>query len=360
MAKIEPTQRADVGLINLWLKEKSEMLFKKNMLLEIMEQQGLVQYNVKTKAFEWEIKYKRREPQAVDVSQPFTSFPQTNTRGTAELPMRSYFMGESRLKIEKLMTGTPEDRIKQIGNLAKEAMEDFREGFPALLWGNGNETGSNAMHGLTTLQGTTSAVISDGVVGDVTGSYAGHSMQFGIWGGGWDAPSGQAFPYGQGDYQYHTWTPWLWDVTNTKWGGDTADWVGNWRNVITTAMDQMGAKNKIRPDIIILNTSWLTDMKNSLVTNERFEITQNSLATKLGYGTVTFEGIEITDDYDCPADTGVLVTYDQLGLKSMQPQLIMLEEDYDIESRSDRMALDFYGNMQVKSPSAIGFMQNIS
>jgi hypothetical protein len=269
-------------------------------------------------------------------------------------------MGESRLKIEKLMTGTPEDRIKQIGNLVQECMEDFKEGFPALLWGDGNATGSNAMHGLQTLLGTTNSVIANGLVGDVTGTYAGKSMQFGVFGGGWDPPAGQAFPFGTGDFEYHAWTPWIWDVTNAAWADTTKDWENNWQEILSTAFDQMGAKNKIRPDIVIVNTQWKTQAKNSLNEKERFEITQNSLAAKLGHKTLTYEDIEITDDYDCPADSGVILTYDQMNLKSMQPQLIAFDEDWNIESRADRLALDFYGNMQFISPSAFGWLKELT
>jgi hypothetical protein len=361
---INPTGRVDTGTFNKWLAEKSKPLFRKSLMLAIMQENGNITYNDTAKAFEWGIQHSRRIPAAHDPYSQDSTFPQTNPIATAELPIRMYKLGESVVEIEKLQTGGPEDKMKYIGNITQEVHEDFMEAFPGFLWKDGNATGSDDMHGLLTLFGTTSSPLTNGRVGDVAGEYAGHSMAYGVFGGGWDAPASSAFPYcddsDKCEYNYHNWTPFHVDVTNTGWASTTNGWYYDWREILSFMFGYMGVLNGNRPDIAIVNTQWLLDCKRSIEDNERFEITQNSLAAKAGFKTVTYEDVEITDDFYCPAGKGVVLTYEKMRLRSLQSQLIGVNEDFNIESDTDRISMKFYGNMQFVEPSAFGLLSELT
>lgn len=362
---IDPTPRVDTGTITEWLADNSEPLFRNSLGLAVLRKNGGIAYNQKGKSFEWGIYHDRARASAYDPysDQPAT-FARRNQIATAELPIRALRMAESVLEIEKIQAGGSGSRMKYVLNRLERLHKDFMEDIPAHMWADGNATGSNDLHGYDTLFGTTSAAVSDGYVGNVAGDYAGHSMAYGVFGGGWTAPSSSAFPFvgtaSECDYNYHNWTPFHVDTTNALWSGTTDTWAACWKEQLRFMFGHMANLNKQRPDIVVVSEKMLQDAKGSLESNERFDVNTNTLAAKMGFNTVSYEGIEIVSDFYCPDGQGIALTYDKMKFLCATGQLITTNEEFDIDNDTDKMKLKLYGNLQFVEPCAFGLLSSLT
>ncbi len=91
----------------------------------------------------------------------------------------------------------------------------------------------------------------------------------------------------------------------------------------------------------------------SLDDKEQINITrgQDNALVKLGFGdTVSVDGVPVTSEVGIAANVGYGISINKgknFRLRSWQKQLFQVEKDFDIESFSDRFAVDCYGNAQI-------------
>ena len=113
-------------------------------------------------------------------------------------------------------------------------------------------------------------------------------------------------------------------------------------------------------DTCLINTDLLRQAKDSLRANERVVLTPKSKLVDLGFKTISYDGLEIADDYDVPDLTGYLFSWENIELHSMQDQLVAYERDKKIETSDDLYSADFYGQMRFESPALFGKIYSVT
>ncbi len=349
MAHIDASPRIAVSTLNKHIRKRVEPVFRTEVLLGGMKAAGRVTYNNTGKAMDWRVRFRRRQIVAGDGNPVSISFPSVNTKKTASLPWRQYQLGENVTKYEKLVGQTSDVALfKIVEEATRELTDDFNADFPLKLFGDGYATGSKDIHGLESIfSGITAAGGGTGSSLPTSGdTYGGIDMSLGFYGGSWTGD----WPVGTGDEEYHFFTPLVVDVGDSFFSG-TATWAQNWQAAIRYLTTYGETLQKTHYDLLLLNPELLRTAKDSLEEKERFIVTQKSGLTDIGFKTLQFEGLELTQSYGVPADVGYGLRWDKMELKSMQGQLFASAKDDDITTSTELIAMDFYGNLMVDSPA---------
>lgn len=360
MAHIEPTGRINTQVLNAYIRKQIEPVFRRSVLLAMLRSRGLISYNNDGKNIVWFPRFRKRTITAGDGNPVSIQFPRTQVYKEATLPWRQYQMGESVTKFEKLVGQKKETAIFKIYETAlKQMSKDFVDDFGPKLYGDGNATGSKDLHGFDSCLAV-SGTVTNSLIGDPADTYAGLSTALGNYGGDWTPDSGGGFPTGTGDSIYHAWSPLVVDYTNTGWVAGTKTWPNTWQEVLGYALTYMTNIQNREPDILVLNAALLNQAKQSLESTQRFEITQSSDVTKLGFKTLMYENLEIVTEYGVPDAVGYLLSWDALELKSMQSQLVATETDFDIATSTDLIAMDAYCNLMIETPAWLGKVEAVT
>lgn len=352
MAHIESSPRISTQVINKYLRKKVEPIYRKSKLLGMLRAKKRILFNQDGDGIVWFPRFVKRDITASDGTTIDISFPKTATRKKASLPWRSYNLGESVGKYERLVGQSSEVAIFKVYQDALDQLTgDFTDAFGPKLYGDGGAAGSKELMGFETWLASTGSLISNGVCADPSDTYAGLSTALGNYGGDWTPDTSDAWPTGTGDSEYHAWSPILVDYNATGHGASTTNWSNQWQRSMRFANDYMETVQNRTIDAFCLNTKLLNSAKTSLEADQQIEVTQQSEMTKLGFRTLQFEGIELFSEYGVPDAVGYGIIWESMTLRSMQGQLFAMEKDRDIRSMDDLMAVDFWGNLQMETPA---------
>lgn len=358
---IAANARIEAAVLNDYLRAKVEPIFRKSALMGLLKSKGRITFGHTGKAMEWRPRYRRREIVATDGNPVSIDFPNYNLWKKAELPWRSYAMGASVNKYEKLVSANSKNAFFNLATEIVDTMaEDFVEDFRFKLYVDGGVAGSKDLHGLESCM-SVSGIISGGRVGNPNDTYAGISTVLGYYGGDWTADAGDSWPTGTGDVEYHFWTPTpVVDYTNAEFAGATNTWSANWQKAIRYAITYGGILQDQDFDVILLHPELLRQAKDTLEGKQTLEVTQQSSLVKLGFSTLQFEGHELVTEYGVPSGVGYLLRPEKLELCSLQKQLVSRDSDRDITTMQDLHACEFYGNLKIEAPSFFAKLQAIS
>lgn len=347
MADITAVQ--NTSTLNKYIKSQIDPIFRSSVVMGGLEAHGCITYGKKNsgKSLKWRPRVKRRSIKAADPNGVSITFQPTNTRMEVSLPWCSYNLGERVSKMDKLINqGDDVQYVNHVEDTIDGLSEDFREDFSSKIYIDGSATGSNDVHGFETMF-SVNGLVTDGRVGDPDGTYAGKSTALGYLGGNWTG----TFPSGRGKTHYHAWSPLVVDYNNDGFDATSHAWSGQWQQVLNFAVAHLGRLQKAKPDIALINTDMLIEAKDSLRASERFIATPKSKMTDAGFVTIMFENLEIADEYNVPDETGYLFSWKNIELKSMQNQLVELDDDHITASSVDIYAADFYGQFKFNAPS---------
>lgn len=352
MAYIETSPRISTQVINRYLRKKVEPIYRKSKLLAMLRAKKRILFNQDGDGIVWFPRFVKRDINESDGSSIDISFPKTATRKKASLPWRSYNLGESVGKYERLVGQNSDVAIfKVYQDALDQVTSDFNDAFGPKLYGDGGAAGSKALMGFETALASTGSLITNGVVADPSDTYAGLSTVLGYYGGDWTADTGDTWPTGSGDSEYCAWSPILVDYNATGLGASTTNWANQWMRAMRWANDYMETVQNRTIDAFCLNTKLLNFAKTSLEGKLTIEVTQQSEMTKLDFRTLQFEGIELFSEYGVPDAVGYGIIWESMTLRSMQSQLFAIEKDRDIRTMDDLMAVDFWGNLQIETPA---------
>lgn len=365
MAHIEPTARLSVATLNDHIKKLTEPVFRKHLLLARLRERGGIIGGCTGKAFDWRVVFRRREPTRGGDMTTMT-FPRVNRYRTAELPWRRLQYGEAISDFEKKANAGPEALIKLVAELTKRATDDFNEFFHTELYQDGNSTTTlNTIHGLASML-TVSAAQTYGVFAAPLDTYAGLTTTLGNYGGSWTPGSSNSWPRGTGSVEYCFASPFVVDVSNTNHAAETKTWTYTWRECMRQLSTYMLNLQGNTPDLYMLTPESFRLARQSMDDKERLEVTQGSPSVKLGFKTLSFEGVELATEYGVPETTtlsggtsktnhGYAITFDRWELRLLgQKQLLEVERDRDIETGTDRYAFNSWLNSRFESPCYFG------
>jgi hypothetical protein len=344
--------------IRQYIREVFQNIARNRKLLALMTSKGRVQKRQGGgDQFEWRIRYKRATMQGFADSDTLT-FPRLDKTKVAALDWRGYASTDSITKKERLINSGKEAIINRFAEMGKQLVDDMMENFGDELYIDGNAVGNDKrIHGIESFMGTTGSAITGTVVMNPSDTYAGLLTNLGNYGGSWSA----SWPRnGIGPPEYDFWSPLILDYTSTL-----ATSAGGWSNTTATfaarclEVTRFGIihtkKNKTmegQNDAIMYDAEMYRLFVEKLAEKERILVerggTNKNGLTALGFSDVTnFEGVDVSYEYGHPANVGYGWNSSQVELKSLQNELFVpTGPDYDQETQSHRVTVDFFGNMR--------------
>jgi len=352
--------RVAVDTLSGFLRHKTEPIFTKDVFLAGLKANGRITYKETGVEMDWPVRYRRRSIEASDGYDSTVSTPRTVTRRRAKLPWRRYRLGESFTKFERLANAGGARMYDILGNLVGECVDDFLSDFRTKLYGDGNSTGSKDIHGLESIFSYSALINAAAKCGAPNDYYGQMYTTLGYYGGDWTADTSDYWPTGSGSAEYCFWSPLIVDSTNTNWTATTKTWANTWQECLAFAMAYQEMNQNEQFNFCLMNPQRLLNVKQSLESIQRLEVTQNSELTKLGLQTMRFEGLEIASQSGVPAATTYLFRWDKMSLRCMLPQLIDVEQDKDPNDSSDQYFFDCFCNLQFDSPAFFAKVTDIS
>lgn len=332
-------------------KEITSTVMRKKLFLRALQDRGRITYDGEGKNYTWPVRYKRTGLTPVADGDTNT-FSQVDKRKLPTMPYRGYTAAQSLNKFNKVANKGEAALVKIWANIVDELIDDIRYFFnQKLIQIDGNAAGfTKEIHGLDSLFNKGSGS-SNNKTYLSNGTYAGLAQTLGNYGGG-ITPSSSVWPEGSIDPQYDFWTPLILTATGTGWASSTHTFAANSIEIVRYMIVNT-ERNGETVDAVFLAKDYYQSHLLNLDSKERSTITKGTAPkgeSGFGWVTVNQDGTDIIWDTDVAPSTGYGINFDELELKSWQDQLFMSTLDNDIETNSDRVLLDFYGNLICESP----------
>ncbi len=342
--------RINVATINAHLKKVPDATMRMYYLLSALREKGRIEYNQSGKKCDWRVVYKQLTSVPIEGDMDTRRPKRSNIYRDMSLPWRGRQMTEAFSKFEQLANaGGPTQLINVISDVSGRMRDDLTDDLSADLYNDGNASGyEDRLHGLESWF-STSGAHSDGKIGSPNDSYGGLTLTLGNYGGSWTG----TYPYpGTGGTEYEFVSPLVVDVTDTAWLSSTKTWAANWREQVQFAQMVLSLR-KVKPDVILCSPDFYQDAVNSLESKERVVIERSregSLAAKLGWNALNMLGMDMVTEYPIGTSRAYMLSFKNLTLRSMQPQLFVMEKENDFISATKRLNLDFYGQLFIDTP----------
>lgn len=346
--------------INRYIRKQTLAIARKQPFLGMLMAKKRVSYGVTGKLQDWKVRIKRSPMLTFDDGDSLT-FSRQEKHRTAQLPMRSYVVTKAIYKSDKLMNGGNEAVVKLSADAVSECMDDIKDQFAGRLFQvDGNATGyDRQIHGLPSVCGATDDGAAN-IVGINADTYAGLSTVRGGFGGSWTG----TWPDGYGDPQYDAWSPLIVDYSaslSTGWSATTKTWPNTCIEALRFAIIMTG-RNDEQLDAFFLSKNMYRQLLGAAQSEERLVVNraQDVAMTKLGFKGINVDGVDVMTDYGVPSGKGYGISWDTLELMSYQKQLFVSESSFNHEKMADRVSVDFYGNLCIKSPRSLCQLTELS
>ncbi len=339
-----------------YVREKVPATIRERKLLALLEQRGGIKLNQSGTLVDWKVAYKEPPIQGYAAGDTLT-FAQKERYKTAQLDWRGYTATDSIDKVAVEKNKSTEAIIKLFDDMVPSLMSDMRNNFSQELWLDGNATGrSKCIHGFESWLSVSGAA-SDGYVGVNNDTYAGLATAPGNYGGSWDTNSSNStWPRGKGTVSYDFWTPLVVDYTDTAWLSGAGTWATTCRKAVRFAVTHQvrtGGREQ-GMDTIMLDPELFRQWLDAVSSVEQIQVQRNQAQglVSLGFLDVfNYDGVEITREFGMPANVGYGIPVGQLELLSLQSELFKADKvEFDMATRSYRVAIDFLGNLRCKTP----------
>ncbi len=347
------TARVDTLTLNKILAKRVEPIFTQSVLMAMLRSKGRIMYNQAEDAIRWRPRFKRHQLQPGSLNTKNRDFANINFNRKAELPIRSYDMGSSYSRFERLLSRKKGVLLYNIVDEVTRAMgDDFVESFRLELYKDGNAGDQDTIHGLESWF-SQSGLSGNGITGLPNDTYAGLLTTLGWYGGSW--PTGTWPLQGTSTTpQYWAWSPLIVDYHSRQFNKDGTsvyNFANKWQQAINFGKTYLKVVQDTTPDICILEPELQRAAEDSLEGIQTFEVTQTSDLVKLGFKTLQYNGLELATEFGVPASVGYILSMKKLALRCALPQLIGAEEDHDIRTSEDLRAISFWGNVMCDSPA---------
>ena len=353
-AHIATPARLDVEGLNEMIRKKTEPINRKSVLHGFMTSNGRVTFGHGGDQMEWRPRFRTRRinPGAGNIAN--ISFAPTVTKTKVYLPWRSYDMGETVTKFERLATQNKASSwFDTFADVISETASDFIADLKTKYYGDGNAAAtSQDAHGLESMF-SYSGLVSGSWLGDPNDTYASQSTALGV-SGDWTPETGGGFPTGTGYTEYCWFSPQIVDYNNALLGGSTANWENQWQRAINRCMLYLEMLQSSKVNLCLMAPSLLATAHDSLEGQQRFTTTADSGLVRLGHRSLQFNGLEVAAEYGVPEAVAYLLPSEHMELRSMQSQLIEATQDVDIHTSQTLIALDTYFNFRWESPAFFG------
>jgi len=339
--------------INRYIRGETLAILRKRVLLAMLQSKGRITNGCTGKLIDWKVKHKRAPLTPFDDSDSIT-FSRLDQHKTAQLPMRAYVVSQSGTKADKLMCSGKEAIVNKYTQMVKDLIADIRDQFAEqLLNVDGNAAAStNRIHGLESVFSATDNG-SSSLVGTNNDTYAGLSTTRGNYGGTWTG----TWPDGYGDSHYDFWSPLVVDYGATLaassggWSNSTKTWASTCLEALRFASINT-ERNGSNLDMFLLEKNLFRQLSDALEAKEQIHVQRGQAVqkTSAGFQALNVNGVDVYWEHGLTAGVGYGLCLDELELHSWQDQLFKSNSDFNLESLSDRVAIDFFGNLRIINP----------
>ena len=326
-------------------KVLDDMLWHKSALMAALRSRGKIKTNKggQGHAITWRPAYRYPVSEVGSANPTSITFQRKNFWKEATLPWRHRRNGISNTAFENIVNrGSARFYNLQQEDL-KLATKGFVDDIKRDLYTDGNANTNNLM-GLCSWTGNTGSVTTNTPVLNPNDTYAGLATALGQYDGGWSSTD-PAWPMGYenagGGYCF--WSPMGIDVASSYWGGSSLDtWFENWQRILNFSSTFMEALHDDRIDMYLITPTYMNDLRNSLISLQTLEVTQDSALVKLGHETLRYMGKEIaSESYVHAAEDvkGFGLCFEHLELWAATKNLVETKRDEDITTLEELTAL---------------------
>ncbi len=352
---IQTPTRVSVDTLSEFLEGTVEPIYQKDIMFGGLKANGRMTFNEAGVDMDWRVRHKRRELTEAEGYDQGIAAPRTTTAKRAVLPWRRFRMAESVTKFEKKANRGTAQLHDVVGELSEECVGDFMQSYRKQFFKDGNATGSKTVHGLESVFSYSGTVTDNARLGAPNDLYGGLYTTLNYYGGSWSPDSGGGWPTaGGGDAcstEYCFWAPMILLAQSTSWSASTKTWENTWQECLRYSMAFIEQLQDMAFDMCLMNPTMLLRAKQSLESTQRFELTQNSPLTEMGFRTLAYEGIELASAPHVGVGVTYLFRWDNLTLRNMLREFIEPETDYDPEDSSDLYYFDNFSNLQIGTPA---------
>ena len=342
-----PWSEHQAATTNDFVRQETLAVAKRRPFLGALFRHGRVTYDWDGIEKQWPLRYKRATMQPFGDGDSVT-FARVEKRKKLTMPLRSYVLGESINEFDLQINKNRGAIIKLWANKTEEMIDDIRAQFnKKLIQSDGYAAGSEReIMGLDAAFGKGSAS-GNNLTFLPSDTYAGRSTALAGLGGTWTG----TWPEGSGDEQYDAHSPLITDQSGSAWSGN---WAAQSEEHIGYVIINT-ERNGYTPTFILLAKNLYNDHINNMRASQRTVVyrTPDSDAPKVGFGfsplVIQQDGVELTWDTDVVASKGYALCLEEMYLDSSQSQLFVAKMDYDIETTSDRIKLQFFGNLIIEA-----------
>ena len=355
-----------------YLRIEEDGVIRRRLLLAMLRSKGRILYKQSGDGFQWQVRFRRAKMQ-VNNGMQVLSFQAENRWQKTFLDYQGYAITDAMPKREQLKNQSAAALIQVYKRLLPLLMEDLEDQFSEEIYVDANAAGNTyRMSGLETMFETSGTInIGTGAqrsrnVADPTCSpsstYANLSTALGAFGGAWgegvlQSDIAHTWPSGRGDPEYDFWSPVIVNYTSSAFG-NTVWWsfssaVGNAKTATRFGIRKMKRNSKDTIPLVLMDDMLYNEYLESLDSQQRIIVDQQDTRAKhFGFrDSIYQDGAEITSEYGIPPGVGYGIDLESCQLLSMQGQMFEGEgPEYDMSTRSSRVAVDFLGQFKFKSP----------
>lgn len=357
-----------------YLRIEEDGVIRRRLLLAMLKSKGRILYRQGGDGFQWQVRFRRAKAQTNNGMQVL-SFQAENRWQRAFLDYQGYAITDAMPKREQLKNQSAAALIQVYKRLIPLLMEDLEDQFSEEIYVDANAANNGyRMSGLETMFETNGTInVTTGAqrsansadpCGYPNSTYATMSTALGTFGGSWGEGTAQStisttWPSGRGDPEYDFWSPVIVNYTSAAFG-QTAWWtasssVGNAKTATRFAIRKMKRNSKATIPLVLMDDDLYRQYLESLDGEQRIFVTDQTLrARQFGFpDSIYQDGAEVTSEYGIPPGVGYGIDLESVQLMSMQGQLFEAEgPEYDMSTRSSRVAVDCLGQFKFRSPRA--------
>jgi hypothetical protein len=272
--------------------------------------------------------------------------------------------------MQQMMNKGPEAIIKHLDTIMPDLEKSLMDDMASQLFLDGNATGNEKKwSGIETFLAERTTPAAGDTIAEPGDTYAGLNTNLADQGGTWSAVGtannatlANDWPDGTGDYEYDYYAPKLVNWSSTGWGTGLTTWQANAEYALrqTLSWCQVSGGEDGKLDLFLTNSKMFTQYKNAQAARQQINVQPTtSPLWALGFRDVmNLDGVDITSDYNVPANKCYGLNFDSMRMYSLNPQLFWSHEpEYDPRTLGTLFVLGAFGQFSFM-PKSFALLEN--
>lgn len=337
-----------------YLKGAEDLTMRKRLILARIKNAGRISLNEYGESLTWDVEFKH--PTVTPVADgAMLDYARINVYRQLSISWRGYYASDLMTEKEEAMNKGPAAIVRRYDRIKDNLIKSITNNFAGELYKDGNASGrENTIHGVESFMGEANSAAGNRI-STPDDAYAGVNTDLADQGGSWttnlstypNSTLATDWPDGSGDPEYDHVSPKLLNWSSTAWGTGTTTWEDNCWRVLSqgiTWMTLLGGQDSVPTDIFLAG-NLMQGYKNFAEAKQRIMVPHKG-SVDLGFENVwSHEGVAISAEYDCPANTGYFFNVNQMKICSLMPQLFYSKGPVeDMRTGSYLWRVGFWGN----------------